>query len=81
MAKETIEVTTVKPDGTRTTKTVELELDDDFRNGPEFEPDFWCQCEGKYESDYYEDEFDADGALISKHHYRCKHCGKVTQIG
>jgi len=42
--------------------------------------DFWCACKGDAlrDSIYY-----ADGEHLgcSKHHYRCRTCGKVTQVG
>jgi len=38
----------------------------------------WCHCEGETDAEYF-----ADGARkdIQKHHWRCRACGKVKQIG
>ena len=45
----------------------------------EAEKKMWCTCGNKSgEVDFFD-----DGAhpQIHKHHYRCRECGKVTQIG
>lgn len=38
----------------------------------------WCKCENSSGSKYYDDN---EHEEVSKHHYRCYDCGKVTQIG
>jgi len=39
----------------------------------------WCECSQPSENvDFYDDGIHPD---LWKHHYRCKRCGKVTQIG
>lgn len=42
--------------------------------------EFWCKCGGNAlrDSRYYDD---GEHPELSKHHYRCRTCGKVTQIG
>lgn len=38
----------------------------------------WCKCEEEYDADYYKD---GEHDELSKHHWRCTNCQKVTQIG
>jgi hypothetical protein len=38
----------------------------------------WCECEEDHGVDYWGDGEHPD---LSKHHYRCKKCKKVVQIG
>jgi hypothetical protein len=42
------------------------------------EEKLWCKCEGEHDSYYVPDNQDR---RCSKHHYRCNHCKKITQIG
>jgi len=43
------------------------------------EREMWCTCGNKSgEVDFYDD---GQHPRIHKHHYRCRECGKVTQIG
>jgi len=76
MPKTRVKVTTYGKDGSRKTEIVELEV-------PEIEDieDFWCECAEVGEVSYHPDEFDEQGHRLIKHHYRCKGCGKVVQIG
>ena len=43
------------------------------------EKEMWCKCESKGGSQYVPDN--TRGAAVRKHHYTCRDCGKVTQIG
>ncbi len=43
-----------------------------------FEKNMWCECEEETESVYYHDGVHHE---IRKHHWRCKSCDKVKQIG
>jgi Fe2+ or Zn2+ uptake regulation protein len=45
----------------------------------EYERNMWCKCTGKTNSRYIPDN--TKGAAVTKHHYVCNKCGKVTQIG
>jgi|WetSurSiteA1Bulk_404760.scaffolds.fasta_scaffold03388_10 hypothetical protein len=38
----------------------------------------WCECLEDHGVKFYDD---GEHPQLSKHHYRCKKCGKVTQIG
>ena len=38
----------------------------------------WCKCETKGEEVLFEDGLNP---ALYKHHYRCRDCGKITQIG
>ena len=38
-------------------------------------------CEDSNEWTFHEDEFNAAGERVSKHHYTCNGCGSVTQVG
>lgn len=41
--------------------------------------EFWCKCSDPHDDfDFYDDGEHPD---CSKHHYRCKQCGKVFQVG
>lgn len=41
--------------------------------------EIWCKCGNPSgESSYHGDH---SGGVISKHHYTCNDCGKITQIG
>jgi hypothetical protein len=40
--------------------------------------DAWCKCKEKNGVTFFDDNERDD---ITKHHYRCKKCSKVTQIG
>lgn len=41
----------------------------------------FCSCGNPSgESEFHEDEFE-DGVRVSKHHYTCCDCGKITQVG
>jgi len=75
MAKKKVNVTVTDKDGTR---IVELDLDEELLQPIE---DYWCECEEPGEMEFWPDEFDDAGERISKHHYTCKRCGKVTQVG
>jgi hypothetical protein len=44
----------------------------------EYEKNMWCKCKGDHGVRFYND---GEHKIIYKHHYRCKFCGKVTQIG
>lgn len=44
----------------------------DFRNN------MWCECEDDHGVVFYDDGVHPE---IEKHHYRCKKCNKVTQLG
>ena len=45
----------------------------------EFEKNMWCKCGNPSEDvDFYDD---GEHPEITKHHYRCKDCKKVVQIG
>ena len=45
----------------------------------EWYKNMWCKCDSVLGSDFYDnDECDCG---VSKHHYHCLNCGKVTQIG
>lgn len=44
----------------------------------EYENNMWCKCEDDHGSKYYDD---GEHPEIHKHHYRCKKCKQVTQIG
>lgn len=46
----------------------------------EYEKNMWCKCKGSdpRNARYYKDN---EHPKISKHHYRCRVCGKVIQIG
>ena len=43
-----------------------------------FYNEMWCECGEKHGSRYFRDGEHPD---LRKHHYRCKDCGGVTQIG
>jgi hypothetical protein len=45
----------------------------------EFENNMWCECDEP--SDYVDFYGDGEHPEIHKHHYRCKKCSKVLQIG
>ena len=54
--------------------------------GQEESDDDWCNCEAEGETAgfgtyYVDDEYNAAGKRISKHHYRCNGCHGITQIG
>ena len=76
MPMKSVEVTTWSADGTKSTKTVELDLPNDAPV-----TDFWCECAEDHGSDFHDDEYDEEGRRTSKHHYTCRSCGKVTQVG
>lgn len=38
----------------------------------------WCRCEGDTDAEYWPDGAHTE---IHKHHWRCRTCGKVKQIG
>lgn len=38
----------------------------------------WCKCKKDYGTTFYDDNVHP---VLRKHHYRCKKCGKVKQIG
>ena len=44
----------------------------------DYEENMWCKCKEHHGVNYYEDGEHPD---IHKHHYRCRSCKKVTQIG
>ena len=44
----------------------------------EYEKNMWCKCDGDTPTKFYDDGVHPE---ISKHHWRCKPCGKVKQIG
>lgn len=39
----------------------------------------WCECEEEGKEDYYENG-EHKGCIV-KHHYHCRKCGGVSQIG
>jgi len=43
------------------------------------EKDAWCTCPDPFKSSKY--YADGEHPELHKHHYRCKACGKITQIG
>lgn len=43
-----------------------------------FFKDMWCECEEAHGVYFINDN---EHPEITKHHYRCKNCNKVTQIG
>ena len=45
----------------------------------EEEKELWCSCGNPSEQVKYWK--DGEGTLVHKHHYTCKDCGKVVQIG
>jgi hypothetical protein len=75
MAKKKTKITVIQ-DGQ--CEEVELEVDEELLQPVD---DFWCTCEKQTESQYWPDEFDEAGRLVSKHHWSCLACGRVTQIG
>jgi hypothetical protein len=44
----------------------------------DYERNMWCKCGKDYGVTFYKD---GQHPEISKHHYRCKKCKKVVQIG
>jgi len=38
----------------------------------------WCKCEGEQDVEFFDD---GEHEEIEKHHWRCKACSKVRQIG
>jgi len=68
----------------------EYEIDCDFCDGTgkmndkqmdiyNYEKNMWCDCGNPSEKVKFFD--DDEHPEISKHHYRCKDCGKILQIG
>ena len=53
-------------------------LTDEEKGLVDYERKMWCTCGAKHGSNYFKDNQHPE---ISKHHYRCRDCGKVTQIG
>lgn len=45
----------------------------------DFEKNMWCKCGHENGSHYVPDN--SKRGVISKHHYVCNDCGKITQIG
>lgn len=45
----------------------------------EHEKRIWCECGNPSEDVNFWD--DGEGYWVTKHHYTCKDCGKVVQIG
>lgn len=43
--------------------------------------DIWCKCGNPSGQVSYHDDVIKGGKLVSKHHWTCDDCGKVTQIG
>ena len=43
-----------------------------------YESTMWCECDKETIVTFYDD---GEHPELSKHHYRCKVCDKVTQIG
>jgi len=44
-----------------------------------YEQNMWCECGNpSRQSKFYKD---GEHPIVRKHHYRCKDCGNVTQIG
>jgi len=41
--------------------------------------DMWCKCKNKTDAEYVPDGRCNCG--VGKHHYHCRKCGKITQIG
>lgn len=41
--------------------------------------EFWCRCGNP--SGQFEFFDDGEGAACTKHHYTCRDCGKVLQVG
>ena len=75
MAKKKTKITVIQ-DGK--SEEIELEVDEELLKPVD---DFWCACPKPTDSEYWPDEFDDEGKLVSKHHWTCVVCGQVTQIG
>lgn len=55
------------------------QIDDETMEAIEYEKNMWCKCgnpSGRHK--FYRD---GEGPLVHKHHYVCKDCNKVLQIG
>lgn len=59
-------------------KTVTRARANTFARQQQYWEQMWCRCEGDVDVDYYAD---GEHEEIEKHHWRCKSCGKVRQIG
>ena len=72
----TVPVTEYKADGTEVHSSFEMEEPE-----PIDMTGFWCEC-GNPSGDvhFHDDEFE-NGERVSKHHYTCVDCGRVTQVG
>ena len=69
---ESIEINCVTCDGTGEVTSYQNEL---YKQ----EVAMWCRCGNPSgDVDYYEDGQDP---VIQKHHWNCKDCGKVLQVG
>ena len=86
--KQTVEVTEIKPEGRSVTKVEitcitcngsgqiekrKLKAQERAFNA------FWCRCGNPSEEIDFFDDGQHPGC--EKHHYRCRDCGKVTQVG
>lgn len=55
------------------------EVSEEENEAIEFEKNMWCECGNKNDvADYYED---GEHPELHKHHYRCRNCQGVVQIG
>lgn len=55
------------------------EVSEEENEAIEFEKNLWCECGNKNDVvDYYED---GEHPELHKHHYRCRNCKGVVQIG
>ena len=54
------------------------EIDEETAAMVEYEKNMWCECDGDNGVNFYDD---GEHPEISKHHYRCKRCDGVVQIG
>ena len=91
--KQTIEVIEWRPEadgGPRKVSEVEVEVDESTLMTEQEIDDFWCSCppppRGQHPDwDFHDDEWvtdpDTGEEYLDKHHYTCRACGKVTQIG
>lgn len=60
------------------TKTVTRARQQSYAREKAYCEQMWCRCEGDVDVEYFED---GEHEEIEKHHWRCKSCGKVRQIG
>ena len=83
-----INTCTITKFGTDEVKTMKMdciwcdgtgEMTNEDKESYEYQLNMWCKCGNPSKgSEYYDD---GEHHEITKHHYRCKDCGKVLQIG